>query len=268
MQVIDLFAGIGGWDLACRELGFSSLGFEWSKWACATREKAGLPTVAGDVTKQDPADYACDFLVGSPPCQAFSVASSARKGLEDPRGLLVFEPDRWVRALRPRLVALEQVRGAKKHFQSMGEGWSELGYTVETRTLTASHYGVPQRRKRVILLARLGGSPVWPGEGQEPTAASALPWRDDLPAWAHERPASTVVGTFKPEVISPPGYRGPGGFSRHNAPGGFVTSIAERLILQGFPADWPVQGPKTAQNLQVGNAFPPPVARAILAANS
>ena len=267
VKAIDLFAGIGGWSLPLRELGIRTLGVEFNKHAAATRDAAGLSTLCMDVRELNPLDFEFDVLVGSPPCQAFSQASKVKRGLKDSRGLLVFEPDRWVRARRPCFVALEQVRGAKKHFEAMASGWSELGYKCETRTLNAAEYGTPQRRKRAILLARLDEAPVWPKPRPEATAASALPHRSDLPPWAHERPATTVVGTFRPEIISPPGYRGPGEYSRHNAPGGFSTSLEERLVLQGFPSDWPLQGPKTAKSLQVGNAVPPPLTRAILRAN-
>lgn len=81
--------------------------------------------------------------------------------------------------------------------------------------------------------------------------------------WVWERPATTVVGSFCPDVISPPGYRLK--VSRQDAPGGVKTTIEERLVLQGFTPDYPLQGSKSKRDEQVGNAIPPPLAAHVLA---
>lgn len=63
MTVIDLFAGMGGWDLAARELGLDPLGIEHNPDACATREAAGLRTLQADIATLDPAGFApCDVM--------------------------------------------------------------------------------------------------------------------------------------------------------------------------------------------------------------
>lgn len=82
--------------------------------------------------------------------------------------------------------------------------------------------------------------------------------------WYHERPATTVVGSYCPDVISPPGYRT--STSRQNAEGGVRVTVAEGGVLQSFPADYPWQGSRTKQYQQVGNAIPPLLAARILAA--
>jgi len=83
-------------------------------------------------------------------------------------------------------------------------------------------------------------------------------------AWCYERPATTVVGSFKPEIISAPGYRL--AESRQNAEGGVRVTVAEGGVLQSFPADYPWQGSRTKQYQQVGNAVPPVLAAHVLAA--
>lgn len=82
--------------------------------------------------------------------------------------------------------------------------------------------------------------------------------------WFHERPATTVVGSYCPDVISPPGYRTT--TSRQNAEGGVRVTVAEGGVLQSFPPDYPWQGSKTKQYQQVGNAVPPRLAAHVLAA--
>lgn len=82
--------------------------------------------------------------------------------------------------------------------------------------------------------------------------------------WAWSRPATTVVASFKPEVIAAPGYRTVE--SRQNAPGSVSVSVSEAGVLQSFPAGYPWQGARTKQHQQVGNAVPPLLAAHILSA--
>lgn len=84
--------------------------------------------------------------------------------------------------------------------------------------------------------------------------------------WARSRPATTVVGSFRPDIIAAPGYRvSEEDGSRQDAPGSIECSLEEVAILQSFPADYPWQGSKTKKFQQVGNAIPPLLARAIVA---
>jgi DNA (cytosine-5)-methyltransferase 1 len=93
--------------------------------------------------------------------------------------------------------------------------------------------------------------------GAEPIAKLAERWAS-RPDWCYRRPATTVVGSFRPDVIAAPGYRTT--VSRQNAPDSIRVSVAEAGILQSFPADYPWQGSKTKQYLQAGNAVPPGLA--------
>jgi DNA (cytosine-5)-methyltransferase 1 len=101
-------------------------------------------------------------------------------------------------------------------------------------------------------------------QGRAPVASSDV--RDAYEKWAWKRPATTMVGSFRPDIVAAPGYRTTGGPSRQNAEGSMKITIEEALILQGFPADYPLQGTRTAQFKQVGNAVPPPVGRAVMEA--
>lgn len=89
-----------------------------------------------------------------------------------------------------------------------------------------------------------------------------------LPEWVAERPATTVAGDHR---VHPPGHKQnasdpPGRYDGRAGANAIRVSIEEAAVLQGFPADYPWQGVQTAQFRQVGNAVPPPMARAVLAA--
>jgi DNA (cytosine-5)-methyltransferase 1 len=85
-----------------------------------------------------------------------------------------------------------------------------------------------------------------------------------LPDWCYNRPSTTIVGSFKPEIVAAPGYRTT--VSRQNAPDSVRVTVEEAGVLQSFPADHPWQGAKGRQFLQCGNAVPPGMALHALAA--
>lgn len=108
----------------------------------------------------------------------------------------------------------------------------------------------------------IAGGPRAERQADEPSVTVTSNF--DRAKWVHERPATTVVGSFCPDVISAPGYRTKE--SRQNAEGGVRVSVAEGGVLQSFPADYPWQGSRTKQYQQVGNAVPPRLAAHVLAA--
>ena len=238
-DAIDLFAGSGGWDVAARDLGLHVTGIEWDHAACETRRAAGLATVEGDVRKYGPADFpTARNLSGGPPCQSFSMAGlgagrkaldavlsltwhmAARRditadlaGFSDERTGLVLEPLRWaldaVDLGTPfETIVLEQVPTVLPVWEAFAEVLQNEGYTVATGRLTAEQYGVPQTRKRAILVARTSGEASLPapthrkyrkGTAQHEGDPVLLPWVSMAQAlgWGMtHRPALTVsVGT-------------------------------------------------------------------------
>lgn len=87
---------------------------------------------------------------------------------------------------------------------------------------------------------------------------------EDAPEWTREQPATTVVGSFCPDVIAAPGYRT--STSRQDAEASVRVTVAEASVLQSFDADYPWQGSRTKQFEQVGNAVPPLLAAHVLSA--
>lgn len=222
VNALDLFAGPGGWDVGAKAIGLDPLGIEWDDAACATRKAAGLRTHQGDVSKLDPLDFApCDLLIASPPCQAWSMAGK-RQGQEDiervyaltndiadgkeagralrmakhgawadERSRLVTEPLRWALALRPRFIACEQVPPVLDYWRHVATILEAVGYSTWTGILSAERYGVPQTRKRAILMASLDG-PV------HPPLPTHQEYRAGEPAW--DGPMPTLEGELLPWV--------------------------------------------------------------------
>jgi len=123
------------------------------------------PTVPnlGDMTKFREWNHgsgSVDVLVGGTPCQSFSVAG-LRKGLDDPRGNLALVFLGLVESLQPRWVVWENVPGvlssnAGRDFGAFLGALGQLGYGFAYRVLDAQYFGVPQRRRRVFVVASLG----------------------------------------------------------------------------------------------------------------
>ena len=196
MKSIDLFAGAGGLAMGTARAGFQHLGIvDYDQWCCETINHnrvrsvspvaewpAVTPTDVREVSfDQFPSDIA--LVSGGPPCQPFSLGGKHR-GHADARNLFP-EIVRAVRALRPRAVIIENVKGLlRKSFdpyfkyilltltypglaQRVNEGWpahmarlerhhtsgADLEYRVDFEVLNAADYGVPQRRERVFIVA-------------------------------------------------------------------------------------------------------------------
>ena len=191
MTVIDLFAGAGGWDLGARELGIDPIGLEIMQEACDTRRAAGLRTMQCDIAAVD-FDAGWDGarlagLIASPPCQAYSMAGKGggrrdqeivvrcaqelaagrdtraerAAECEDTGSILVVEPLRWALALRPQWVAFEQVPPVLGLWELLAALLRTGGYHCWTGVLSAERFGVPQTRRRAILMGSLHG-PVSP----------------------------------------------------------------------------------------------------------
>lgn len=171
-RAVDLFSGCGGLTEGLKQAGFTVVGaIEISPLAVATYA-ANHPEVTvkkADIGTVEPAALMeelgvgvgdIDLLCGCPPCQGFSRirTKNGAKRNRDARNGLSSEMLRFAEALLPRAVMMENVPGliAHKSFKALCTGLRRLGYHVHSEIADVQFYGVPQRRRRLILLAGLG----------------------------------------------------------------------------------------------------------------
>ncbi|MDE6410714.1 MAG: DNA cytosine methyltransferase [Muribaculaceae bacterium] len=158
---IDLFAGIGGFRLACQNNGgkcvFSS---EWDPDAQKTYFHNFGEYPFGDITSPETKNYIpdnFDLLCAGFPCQAFSIAGY-RKGFEDTRGTLFFDVATIIREKRPKAFILENVKNLVAHddgrtFDVIHTTLTDLGYKVFYKVLNSMEYAnIPQNRERIIIV--------------------------------------------------------------------------------------------------------------------
>ena len=167
IRFFDMFAGIGGFRSGLEAVGgFECVGYceidPYARKAYEALYDTRGEKFYGDATKIIP-EQLPDFelLCGGFPCQSFSIAGT-RRGFEDTRGTLFFEVARIAAVKRPKYLYLENVPGLLNHnsggtFQVILNTLDDLGYDVTWQVLNSKNFGVPQERKRVMLVGFLRG---------------------------------------------------------------------------------------------------------------
>ena len=156
--VLDLFAGCGGLSLGFEAQGFATQGFEVNSDCCNTYSKNLQGTcIKTDLTIKTELPSA-SVLIGGPPCQPFSVGGK-QKGLKDSRdGFPIFI--NAVKKVSPEIFLIENVRGllyrSRPYFEEIVRAIENLGYIVEWKLLNAVDFGIPQNRKRLIVVGHKG----------------------------------------------------------------------------------------------------------------
>jgi DNA (cytosine-5)-methyltransferase 1 len=235
---IDLFAGAGGLSCGLTAAGFHVVAAVEIDPVSAKSYSLNHPrtiTIVDDIRKISGdellvraglASGELDLLTGCPPCQVFSTLRTRRRNqkTDDSSKELILEMLRLVQSIRPRAVILENVPGLAKgeHFLDFQRGLEESGYQFSFSIINASDFGVPQRRKRLILVAlREGSVPLnWSTFiGKSTTVRDAI---------SHLKPAGTS-GDFLHDI---PEKRTPAMLSRIKATpknGGSRLDIASEL---------------------------------------
>lgn len=300
LTTLELCAGAGGQALGLEQAGIEHSGLiEIDGHACETLRlnRPQWKVMQEDLNKfTDAAAFkGADIVSGGLPCPPFSKAGK-QLGENDERNLFPAAID-IVDQLRPRAVMIENVRGIldaifEDYRKYIGGRLKKLGYVTDWRLLNASDFGVPQLRPRVVFIAIQSGyadSFSWPEPNlvKPKTVGEVLSdlmaangWKG-AGAWTQRANeiAPTIVGGSKkhggPDLGPTRAKRAWAalGVNAHvladDAPErNFVgmPKLTVRMVarLQGFPDSWKFAGRKTNAYRQVGNAFPPPVARAVV----
>lgn len=191
LSAIDLFCGAGGLSVGLKKAGFRVLGaIEVDPVAAATyRRNHRQPRMwCIDIRKLPAAAVMralgirrgqLDLLAGCPPCQGFSTMRTLNKSssVDDVRNDLVFDFLRFVRVLLPKTILLENVPGLAddKRIDHFCADLVSLGYVFEKKIVNAADYGVPQRRRRMLLLAsRVARVAVPPHVAYRPSVRDAI----------------------------------------------------------------------------------------------
>lgn len=169
-KIIDLFCGIGGFSYGFEMTNrfMTVLGLDFWDVALKTfkRNHKGTKVEFADIGKLanefwEKYNGDIDLLLAGPPCQGFSM--SGKRDILDERNNLFKEVVRVATIVKPKIIVIENVVGLLSMKDADGElikniiikDFRELGYYIDYDVLTASNYGVPQNRKRVIFIASL-----------------------------------------------------------------------------------------------------------------
>ncbi len=297
LKSIEICAGAGGQALGLEQAGFNHVRLvEIDDPPCKTIlfNRPNWNITRCDVKDFDAKKYkGIDLLAGGVPCPPFSIAGK-QLGKNDDRDLFP-EALRLIEQCMPRAVMLENVKGLlatkfEDYRHNLTKNIEKLGFKVFWKLLNASDFGVPQLRPRVVLVALQNGIAdrfLWPEKNIEaPTVGDALFEKMSCQGWGGATSWKEIANKIAPTLV--------GGSKKHGGPdlgptrskkawaelgvdghgiayeppaGDFIgmprLTVPMAATIQGFPDEWQFYGKKTPAYRQVGNAFPPPVAKAI-----
>ncbi len=299
MNLIEICAGAGGQALGLSMAGFEHVALiEYEKDYCDVlkHNRPDWNVICGDVKDFNgtPHQGQIDLLAGGVPCPPFSVAGK-QLGSDDDRDLFP-EMLRLVEEIKPRAVMIENVRGFldptfDEYRKSILSQLEKTGYNTQIKLLQASDYGVPQLRPRVVIIGirkDIEKQFEYPEPHPEDTKTVGQTLKDLMMAngWKGANRWAQKANKIAPTVV--------GGSKKHGGPDlgpvrarkawlelgvdglGIANEAPEenfdgnprltpRMIarVQGFPDYWDFGTKKTAACRMIGNAFPPPVAKAI-----
>ncbi|MGH9515523.1 MAG: DNA cytosine methyltransferase [Terriglobales bacterium] len=297
-STLELCAGAGGQAIGLERAGIDHVGLlELNATACSTlrRNRPNWNVIEQDLTTFDATPFVgAEVVSAGLPCPPFSVAGK-QLGTLDERNLFP-SMIRVVDQVRPQAIIVENVRGIldavfEDYREHVSQQLRKLGYQPGWHLMSASDFGVPQLRPRVVFVAiRKNKSEhfAWPKASQAPRSTvgdvlfdlmASNGWRG-AKKWRLQADeiAPTIVGgslkhggpdlgpTRARQAWAALGVDGKG-IADHPPERDFVgmPRLTVRMVarLQGFPDEWEFCGGKTQAYRQVGNAFPPPFAHAI-----
>ena len=190
LTAVDLFSGGGGLSEGLRQAGFDVTSAVEVDFNAISTYQANHPDtkvistdirlLASSVIREILGERQLDLLAACPPCQGFSTLTRAKKN-EDPRNKLITEVSRLIKDLLPKTIMIENVPGlisrGESYLSDFLKTLDTLGYKYNFSVLQVADYGVPQMRKRFVLLAGLGFEIQIPKKTHsEKGCSETLPW--------------------------------------------------------------------------------------------
>ena len=298
LTCVEICAGAGGQALGLAMAGFVHVALvEYEADYCEVlrKNRPEWNVICADVHEFDGRPYrGVDLLAGGVPCPPFSVAGK-QLGQDDDRDLFP-EAIRLIKEINPKAVMLENVRGFldpsfEEYRNHIFKSIKELGYVTHIKLLNASNFGVPQLRPRVVIIGIRKdqvGAFSYPADKPDSAKTVGETLYDLMAAnkwagakrWAEQadRIAPTLVGGSKKhggpdlgptrarKAWAELGIDGRG--IANEAPDSEfegMPRLTSRMMarIQGFPDTWTFGSRKTIACRMIGNAFPPPVAKAV-----
>jgi DNA (cytosine-5)-methyltransferase 1 len=165
---VDIFSGAGGLSIGAEMAGIdTTLAVEYDKHAADSFKKNHKNSIVlnQDIRTVNPLEHIDEkpfILMGGPPCQGFSIANTKTRNLDNPNNWMFREYYRFLKDLEPEWFLFENVEGFKsfangKFAIDIEKEFKELGYETNSSVLTASDFGVPQKRNRFFIVGNKNG---------------------------------------------------------------------------------------------------------------
>ena len=261
IKFIDLFCGIGSFHYSFKKMGWECvMACDINKAAKETYKTNYNMTPLDDITKIEPSDVEpYDILCAGFPCQPFSQCGK-HAGFDDKRGTLFFNIMKFVHHHKPKIVVLENVQGLLSHdsgktFETIKNTLQSAEYIVSHKVIKCSDYGIPQMRKRLIII----------GIRHDMIFAGSI---KDILNFDEYKKDATLTDFFNKKfekktahTIRCGGKNSPIN-DKHNWDGYIVDgkeyrlTINDCLKLQGYSPEFKLNGNNKDQWNQVGNTIP------------
>lgn len=280
MKAIDLFCGCGGLSLGFEKAGIEILaGIDnWTDALAVYSNNFSHPAIKADLSDINKSvdlvrPFLPDIIIGGPPCQDFS--SAGKRDEDNGRGDLTVSYAKIVTAIRPQWFVMENVERILKTNKLVEalDIFHKAGYGTTYKILNAALCNVPQRRKRFVMIGKLGEIDGFIQtileEGLSDKEMTVADYFGDKLGiqyyYRHPRsyvrrgiysidePSATIRGVNRP---IPPGYKLHHGDPVNSTDGIRPLTTKERSMIQTFPEDFSFDGAKTDIEQMIGNAVP------------
>lgn len=280
IRVIDLFAGCGGLSLGFQNAGFDIVAAfdNWDQAISIYSRNFNHPILKRDLNDvtdiSDLEGYSPDVIIGGPPCQDYSSAGHRDEGLG--RAKLTLKYAEIITRIKPRYFLMENVPNIQKSekLEIILKMFAKAGYGISRMVMDASKCGVPQKRKRYVVVGGLNEPNGFLDEllleGQTERSMTLRDYFGDSLGFEYyfrvprsysrrgifsiDEPSMTIRGVDRPV---PSGYPGHPNDPVPLNPNIRTLTPQERSWIQTFPKDFDWgEGSKTNLNQAIGNAVP------------